>query len=407
MYRSHTIVIVLMVLVFIVSCRHNPIHERNDITMKLFEKHPVRFLPDEYKDTAKEENGFIIAANGRLVLKRIHLPDSDGYASELSITLRSMGDPWDKAGSCFIFSADNKQLLDALINTVPFTKEDAVIPMLPGIVATGDYTPAVELMRFMTPFGVGAFSDAEKNPPPAFIDSWANYVIWSSDVTELVQSLPQDVYIGIWIDTWTKTGYSVDASLLMKPDNRKVINLPKKCMPLINTVFYSQAQGYPDIFSRQSVSIAITIPADVSNAVLYYTTTGHGGHEGGDEFVQKKNSIALDGKEVFSFTPWRTDCSTFRRFNPSSGVWLVKQKMRYFDDQTGKSITGEVNVPLASSDLSRSNWCPGSSVDPMVITLGALKKGQHTVTISIPESQKIEGDKMNFWLVSAYIVTEK
>ncbi|MFR5943486.1 MAG: peptide-N-glycosidase F-related protein [Parabacteroides merdae] len=60
-----------------------------------------------------------------------------------------------------------------------------------------------------------------------------------------------------------------------------------------------------------------------------------------------------------------------------------------------------------SSDLSRSNWCPGSDVMPEEILLTDIAPGKHTFTVSIPEAAEIDGNKLNHWLVSAYLVWEK
>lgn len=62
----------------------------------------------------------------------------------------------------------------------------------------------------------------------------------------------------------------------------------------------------------------------------------------------------------------------------------------------------EIEERIASSDLSRSNWCPGSSVKPMVVDLGDLKAGKHDLRIKIPATP-IDKEKLNHWLVSAYI----
>ena len=35
--------------------------------------------------------------------------------------------------------------------------------------------------------------------------------------------------------------------------------------------------------------------------VSKYIVTGHGGHSGGDEFVEKRNIVSVDGKEVLNF----------------------------------------------------------------------------------------------------------
>ena len=84
--------------------------------------------------------------------------------------------------------------------------------------------------------------------------------------------------------------------------------------PLMNTVYY-EGQTYPDIFARRDVSTDFEIPAGVRNVRLKYIVTGHGGHSGGDEFVEKRNIVSIDGKEVLNFIPWRSDCASFRRFN--------------------------------------------------------------------------------------------
>ena len=65
-----------------------------------------------------------------------------------------------------------------------------------------------------------------------------------------------------------------------------------------------------------------------------------------------------------------------------------------------------VEEPLASSDLSRSNWCPGSDVAPVTAPLGTLSAGEHTFKVDIPEAQPAVGEEMNHWLVSAYLVYE-
>lgn len=59
-----------------------------------------------------------------------------------------------------------------------------------GIRTTENYQPAVELMRFMTPFGVGFFSDEVKNPRmrynrPVYVPKWEEEVSWSQDISQL------------------------------------------------------------------------------------------------------------------------------------------------------------------------------------------------------------------------------
>ena len=82
----------------------------------------------------------------------------------------------------------------------------------------------------------------------------------------------------------------------------------------------------------------------------------------------------MDGKEVYSLF-LGDDCASFRRFNPATGVWLIKRLAAYISEDGYK--TKEVEEPLASSDLSRSNWCPGSDVLPEVVELPGLQAGKH------------------------------
>ena len=141
----------------------------------------------------------------------------------------------------------------------------------------------------------------------------------------------------------------------------------------------------------------IELDQSITNAKLYYLTTGHGAHSEGDEFNQRDNIVMLNNEVLAVFDAWRDDCASFRRFNPSSGAWFEKTIWK------GE----EINERIASSDYSRSNWCPGSKVSPLVIELGDLDKGDHIVTISIPDAQPTTDEYWNFWNVSSYIVYDK
>jgi len=104
--------------------------------------------------------------------------------------------------------------------------------------------------------------------------------------------------------------------------------------------------------------------------------------------------------------PWRDDCASFRRFNPGSGVWLIEDTATYIDWNSWKYEEKVIEERLASSDLSRSNWCPGSVVTPLDVAL-EVTAGKHEFTFSIPDAQDIDGDKLNHWLVSAYLVWDE
>jgi len=62
-----------------------------------------------------------------------------------------------------------------------------------------------------------------------------------------------------------------------------------------------------------------------------------------------------------------------------------------------------VEEPLASSDLSRSNWCPGTVTNPEYIYLGDLEAGTHTITVQIPQGAP-EGGSNSYWCISGTLI---
>jgi hypothetical protein len=57
---------------------------------------------------------------------------------------------------------------------------------------------------------------------------------------------------------------------------------------------------------------------------------------------------------------------------------------------------------LSSSDLSRSNWCPGTLTPPYVIPLDSLTPGKHTLEVIIEQGDD-EGGSFNHWGVTGVL----
>lgn len=392
---------------------HKEYPAKGDFNLTVFDKENIHFVPDTYASySAADANGVIHLVNGRIILKKIQIPAYQRDVTvSLKVTVASNGDRWDKSGSCFVLPKHSAvNLLSIAQGKKKFPEVDSVkLENMVGIVPGKDYLPTIELMRFMTPFGVGHFSAEDDSLSskrrPVYIPKWEKCVQWEQDITDLYATLEGEAYVGIFIDTWTKEGYIASMDLKIKETPVTCEKLVRRHVePLMNTVYYI-GQTYPDIFARKSVTTDFVLPENAKNVRLKYIVTGHGGHEGGDEFVQKRNVLSVDGKEVYNFIPWRDDCASFRRFNPATGVWLIKRLAAYISEDGYK--TKEVEEPLASSDLSRSNWCPGSDVTPEEISLNGLKAGKHTFTVSISEAQPGSGDELNHWLVSAYLVWDE
>lgn len=378
-----------------------------DKEVEVFNNQSINFAPKSNKDTLNTK----VLTDGRIVLKKVTLPKYEKDVEiSLKLTLASNGDRWDKSGSCFIIPSGSKNtILDYFQEKVALPRDSLQYDNLKGIVPTENYNPSIELLRFMTPFGVGFYSDDnKKGRKPVYIDTWAKNVVWKQDITQLASELQGEVWVGVWIDTWTKEGYKISLSLNFDETEAEVFPMKKtKVLPVVNTVYYSGEKGYADIFAKKDIKVEINVPENTKNASLYYLVTGHGGHSGGDEFTPKENIIYHNNTKIHQFTPWRTDCASFRRFNPTSGVWLKKDTANYIDFKARKYKQKEIEERIASSDLSRSNWCPGSDVKPVKLELGDLKKGKHSFTFSIPKAQEKEGDKLNHWLISSYLHYEK
>ncbi len=396
--------------ILVSSLLHANSRTKKPIVVKVFEDTHISFNPTIYKDGLTEKDGNLFLSNGRVAIKKISIPKFINHTDiSIKISLVSNGDRWDKTGSCFVIPNNSKtNIIDIAKKISDYPKQDkSKYEELNGIVAGENYLPNVELMRFMTPFGVGHYSNNNDSVSsarrPVYVDGWAENVEWHEDISDLAGLLEDEVYIGVFIDTWTEEGYKIDASLTFTESNVKNdVKISSNVLPLINTVYYYN-QKHPDIFSRKDVEIPFILPENAKNVKLKYITTGHGGHSGGDEFRAQKNILYINEIEVFNEEPWRTDCASFRRFNPTSGVWLVKKSVAFIAKDGTRQVK-EIEEPLASSDLSRSNWCPGSNVPPFEIIIPSLNKGLNTLKISIPNSNPIENEKLNHWLVSAYLV---
>ncbi len=279
------------------AANHKELPALGNTHIQVFDKTPVCFRPDSFPNyTPANADGVIRLVNGRIILKKITLPD---YKRDVDVTLKvtvaSNGDRWDKSGSCFVLPkesvinlmniAEGKRAFPA----VDSTKYEKMIGIVPG----QDYVPTLELMRFMTPFGVGYYSSdndsLSSKRRPVYIPKWEKSVTWVQDITDLYPALEREAYVGIYIDT--------------------------------------------------------------------------------------------------------------------TGVWLIPRVAAYIGDKG--YTTKEIEEPLASSDLSRSNWCPGSDVMPEEAVIGDLPAGKHSFKVSIPEAQQVDGNKLNHWLVSAYLVWEE
>lgn len=337
-----------------------------------------------FSDASKSNDSILRFANGTIILRKIKFPEiAKGSQVFVDLTEQSNGDAYDRTGSVFMIPMDKKtSFLDGLNNgakTLPIF-ENGNGKQYQGIVADENYSPLLELMRFFTPFGIKQYNHIQLKDK-----TWEEQVNYRQDISELTSAFSgKEMYVGTFIGNYDKGGHKVSMNITIHPEENGV-DKSTTVLPLFNTtnVMEMAGQEYGTLFnSDKGLTLTFTLNKDLKKARLRYITTGHGGWENGDEFVPKKNSIYLDEKEVFHFTPWREDCGSYRLYNPASG-----------------------NFPngLSSSDYSRSNWCPGMVTNPIYVDLGELKAGTHTLQVKIPQGTP-EGTSFSAWNISGVLI---
>lgn len=339
-----------------------------------------------FSDQSVSNDTILRFANGTIAVRKVRIPEIKlGSQLFVDVTEQSNGDAYDRTGSFFIIPTDKSiSFLDGLKNGVK------TLPLYSngngkeyqGVVAHLTYSPIVELMRFFTPFGIKQYNTLQLKDK-----TWAENVLYRQDISDLRSLLSnQEVWVGINIGNYDKGGHKVSANFTIHNEEESKA-VPTQVIPLFctNNIMEMAGQEYGTMFNTdKGLDVSFKLDQPLKNCKLRYITTGHGGWENGDEFVPKKNSIFLDGKETFSFTPWRQDCGSYRLSNPASG-----------------------NFPngLSSSDYSRSNWCPGTVTNPVFIDLGNLEAGNHTIQVKIPLGLP-EGTSFSAWNVSGVLIGE-
>ena len=358
------------------------------VTIPVFDDEIINFDPS--KPTAKNpelvKDSVYHFSNGSVILKRITLPEEWHRGAKVftQLTCASNGDAYDRVGSVFMIKDNSKvqSMLDAFtkgLDVVPsFTDNDG--KKYQGMISEQGYETPVELMRFASSFGVGHFNKRrEINNYP-----WFEEAIFKEEITQVIPKKQEEITIGVFVGNYDKGGHKVSLQLDFYPDEDESNSEKQIVKPLFYTVNVMEMSGqnYGRFFNNDTLTVHFDLDNNLKRAQLIYTSTGHGGWGGGDEFNPKLNQILLDGELVYSVTPWRTDCATYRLYNPASGNF---------------------SNGMSSSDLSRSNWCPASVTLPYIIPFEKLKKGKHEVKIIIDQGDQ-EGNSFSHWCVSGVLI---
>lgn len=219
--------------------------------------------------------------------------------------------------------------------------------------------PAIEMVKFMTAYG--GCSD------------------WTVDVSHLSPVLRGRCRLAAFIDTWVSPAWRVNLSLEFVADS----TAPHS--QWVRPIFFENSFDF-ETYGDTGTTVNVDLPGGRQRVTLYYLVSGHctDGRDA-DEFVRKDNVLLVDGRVVYRYQPWRDDCRRFREVNPYTRRW---------------------SDGWWSSDYSRSGWCPGDTVAPLVLDLtDHLTEGPHAVGIRIESIRpKGEDGHMGYWRVSAYAV---
>lgn len=357
-------------------------------TIKVFDHEQLSFGNEIKNPEGEQLNVTYKMSKGTVLLKKVRLPDQGAdYSIFVELTQYSNGDAYDRTGSVFIIPTDRPVTflkgLENGLSELPIYK-DKQGKSYQGVVATDNFSPLVELMRFFTPFGIRKYNDQKVQGL-----KWEDSTYYKQDVTPILSNYSGEVWMGVFIGNYDRGGHIASLKLKYYPNEKYPLETKVSktwIQPLFNTVNVMEMSGqeYGTMFDQDSLRVSFTVPKGLKNIKLQYITTGHGGWDAGDEFNQKTNRIILDGKLIYSFTPWRSDCATYRKFNPASG-----------NDWNG----------LTSSDYSRSGWCPGTATNPVFVPIDAIEPGPHMMKIAIPLGKR-EGTSFSAWCVSGVLIGE-
>jgi len=349
--------------------------------INIFNKQQINFESDIKNPEFNKYNTVYRFANGNIILKKIKLTDEikNGAYVFATVSEWSNGDAYDRLGSIFIVNDfDKGSMIDALFKTEKLSKikSDSINKYF-GLVSTENYNPPIELIRLITPFGVSNFN----NTRPINNYHWADSVVYKADVTSLIPDNKDYIWVGAFIGNYDKGGHNLSLEFDVYPAWEDEKPAKKFIKPLFNSINSNIVSNrhYNRLFADDTLNLSFDITDSIEKLQLVFTTTGHGGWGGGDEFNPKLNQVFIDGELVLSHIPWRNDCATYRLSNPASGNF-----------ENG----------LSSSDISRSNWCPGTMTVPYYIPLNDLKIGKHTIKVIIDQGKE-DGNK---WSVSACLI---
>ena len=259
------------------------------------------------------------AVNRRQVDRMVRLPGPMADLTRVTLELRLACpdggcDAWDRSGYLGIVQAPG--------GAAP--RRDAIV----GGAGVGG-TSVLELVRFITPYGVGGE--------------------WTLDVTALVPLLYGERAFRLGIDTWVGPGNQQGAGWLVDATLHYRYSAPGTGEPLpfaVLPLWEPQEIDYGDpglSVSDQIPARRVRIPEGTGRVEVRAFVTGHGQGNADNcaEFCSRQHTLRV-GHVLFRQIVWRDDCES----NPLLGQ-------------------------MGSWQYPRAGWCPGALVEPWIADVTA------------------------------------
>lgn len=126
--------------------------------------------------------------------------------------------------------------------------------------------------------------------------------------------------------------------------------------------------GHSDETGTTTVQYTFQVEEDLEDALMVFVNSNHGANSGGEEYVRRLHYVFVNEWMAMVYRPGRTSCEPFRKYNTQ-----------------GNGIYGS-SVMSDASWQSFSNWCPGDKIDNRIIQMGAIKAGEYTFRMMVPDA---------------------
>lgn len=308
-------------------------------TFKVFDRIPqfgiYRTDDPDYQPPA----GILMWNHGTLFVAKLDRAQQAQIGADLAarITYHAQCDNYDRLGGLFFILKD------------------------PGE-APREQDPRTELVRFITPF-----SDYMRG-------ALATYVFPSGDIATYARTLAdpsKDVWIGIGggsnpYDGDPCTNTSQPASFKAVGFNYSLELISSEPLTAgdsitLNALSNVSAKSLP-VEGMFKVAGAAPLTGHVTVIV-----SGHGAESGGNEYMNTRDSVHVNGEPIGSFDT-KIDCASYARYSPD----------------------GNQGIFRSNNAGNPRNWCPGAVVPPHTFP-ATLKPGDNPVSLQVEPSQLPSG----------------